>query len=87
MQLTQVDRSLNHLSAEHWDGLFRKDPNNGRAALENRQFSCFFADLTAGLAPGRGARVWLSNKNPDPVFGDFTPLLRQGNERFENSSA
>ena len=85
-QLQQDDRSLNHLAAEPWDGLFRNGPNNGRAALENRQFSCFLAVFTAGMASGRGPRVWLSNRIPDPIVEDFAPL-RQAKERFGDSRA
>jgi hypothetical protein len=44
------NRTRNLLSTEPWDGFFKKGPANSRAALENRQSSCFLAVLTAGRA-------------------------------------
>ncbi len=50
IQPKQDDRTRNQLFAEPWVGLFRKSPDNGRAAPKNRQSSCILAVLTAELA-------------------------------------
>ena len=49
-QPKKVNRTRKFLFAEPWDGFVRKGPVNSRAALENRQSTCFLAVLTAGRA-------------------------------------